>query len=82
MYPLRSAIAFTMGLALENVRCVHLEASGCPIVGDSLYGAGWQPEVAERAERLQLHALRLRFHLGGEPLELEAPPPPDFGLNP
>jgi RluA family pseudouridine synthase len=60
---------------------VHLTASGCPIVGDSLYGAGWQPGVAESAERLQLHALRLRFRLGGEPLELEAAPPPDFGLS-
>lgn len=29
MYPLRSAIAFTTGLAEENVRCVHMEASGC-----------------------------------------------------
>ncbi len=29
MYPLRSAIAFTLGLDPENVRCVHLEASGC-----------------------------------------------------
>lgn len=60
---------------------VHLEASGCPIVGDSLYGAGWQPGVEECAQRLQLHALRLSFRLGGDPLELEAPVPADFGLQ-
>jgi nicotinate dehydrogenase subunit B len=29
MYPLRSAIAFTLGLPLDDVRCVHMEASGC-----------------------------------------------------
>lgn len=29
MFPLRSAIAFTLGLDLANVRCVHMEASGC-----------------------------------------------------
>lgn len=29
MYPLRDAIAHTLGLPPENVRCVHMEASGC-----------------------------------------------------
>jgi len=29
MYPLRSAIAFTLGLDIANVRCVHMEAAGC-----------------------------------------------------
>jgi hypothetical protein len=29
MYPLRSAIAHTVGLNLEQVRCIHREAAGC-----------------------------------------------------
>jgi nicotinate dehydrogenase subunit B len=29
MYPLRDAIAHTLGLSPEDVRCVHKEASGC-----------------------------------------------------
>lgn len=29
MFPLRDAIAHTIGLPLESVRCIHLEASGC-----------------------------------------------------
>ncbi len=29
MYPLRTGIAVTLGLAPENIRCVHMEASGC-----------------------------------------------------
>ena len=29
MYPLRSAIAHTLGLKVEQVRCIHKEAAGC-----------------------------------------------------
>ena len=29
MYPLRVALAHTLGLRLDNVRCFHFEASGC-----------------------------------------------------
>ncbi len=29
MYPLRAALAHTLGLELEHVRCFHYEASGC-----------------------------------------------------
>ncbi len=29
MYPLRSAIAHTLGLQIEQVRCIHKEAAGC-----------------------------------------------------
>jgi CO/xanthine dehydrogenase Mo-binding subunit len=29
MYPLRAGIAYVLGLDIENVRCIHYEASGC-----------------------------------------------------
>jgi RluA family pseudouridine synthase len=60
---------------------VHLAASGCPIVGDSRYGTGWLPGAPGSGERLQLHAERLRFRRSGEPFEVAAPPPGDFGLG-
>lgn len=60
---------------------VHLQAGGHPIVGDSIYGRGWAPGEPGGAARLQLHAHRLRFRLAGRAVELEAPPPDDFGLE-
>ena len=60
---------------------VHLAGEGRAIVGDSIYGCGWSPGRPESAERLQLHAHRLRFRLSDRPVELEAAPPADFGLQ-
>jgi len=49
----------------------HMAFLGCPILGDPLYGAG-----KEGAERLMLHAARLRVTLpDGAALDLEAPMP-------
>ncbi len=49
----------------------HMAYLGCPILGDTLYGAG-----KESAPRLMLHAQRLRLTLpNGGPLDLEAPLP-------
>jgi len=55
---------------------VHLASIGRPIVGDVLYGAPAEPAQS----RFFLHAWRLDcIHpVSGEPLELEAPPPPEF----
>lgn len=52
---------------LHQVR-VHLEAIGCPIVGDGLYAT---PAVAALAPRLALHAWRLAFDhpITGEPID-------------
>ena len=57
---------------------VHLLASGCPIVGDSLYGGGWSPGQPWSAERLQLHAAAIELSIGGEVRRIEAPLPDDF----
>lgn len=51
---------------------VHLASINCPILGDTLYGAG-----AMTGPRLMLHAAGL--HLDGEiPVHLEAPMPEDM----
>ena len=51
---------------------VHLEALGCPIIGDPLYGRAVNP-----AGRLGLHAARLVFPhpITGETVRLESPLP-------
>ena len=50
---------------------VHMKHLGCPILGDPLYGAG-----KLSAERLMLHAARLRLTLpDGTALDLEGPLP-------
>ena len=53
---------------------VHLLAIGHPIVGDALYAP---PEVLAGAERLLLHAARLRFShpVSGEPITIESAVP-------
>jgi tRNA pseudouridine32 synthase / 23S rRNA pseudouridine746 synthase len=53
---------------------VHLLAIGHPILGDALYAP---PEVVASADRLLLHASRLRFAhpVSGEPLEIESAVP-------
>lgn len=61
---------------------VHLAASGCPIVGDSIYGSGWRPgEHATSASRLQLHALSVTLRTPIGERTIEASPPADFGLS-
>jgi len=62
---------------------VHAAGSGAPLVGDSLYGRGWdEGQPPWSARRLQLHARRVALAgEGGETLVIEAPPPDDFGLS-
>ncbi len=52
----------------------HFSEMGCPILGDRIYGTG-----KLSGDRLMLHAAKLAIaHPSGGPLELKAPPPPDF----
>jgi len=57
MYPLRSAIAFTLGLDKAKVRCVHMEASGC-------YGHNGADDAA-------CDAAVLAMALPGKPIRLQ-----------
>lgn len=70
---------------------VHLLHIGHPVVGDAVYGAGWERgmggrartwarELARRATRQFLHAAELSFAhpRTGEELVFEAPLPPDL----
>jgi nicotinate dehydrogenase subunit B len=57
MFPLRSAIAFTLGLDVANVRCVHREASGC-------YGHNGADDAA-------CDAAALAMALPGRPVRLQ-----------
>jgi len=57
MYPLRSAIAFTLDLDIANVRCVHREASGC-------YGHNGADDAA-------CDAAALAMALPGRPVRLQ-----------
>ena len=59
---------------------VHLAARGMPIVGDSLYGTGWQPEHPQSADRMLLHARAITLRIGGSTVRIEAPVPADFPL--
>ena len=59
---------------------VHLAASGTPIVGDDLYGRGFEAGRAWSAERILLHAERVTLRLTprGEDTEIRAPLPEDL----
>jgi len=70
---------------------VHLAHLGHPIVGDELYGAGWERgmsgpirawarELARRTTRQFLHAAVLSFvhPISGEKMRFRAPLPPDL----
>jgi 23S rRNA pseudouridine1911/1915/1917 synthase len=70
---------------------VHLAHLGHPVVGDQLYGAGWErglggptrrwvDELARRATRQFLHAAELVFEhpATAERMRFEAPLPPDL----
>ncbi len=84
-----------LDVALETGRThqirVHLAHIGHPVVGDPVYGAGWErglggpsrrwvDELARRARRQFLHAARLAFDhpVTGEHIEVEAPLPDDL----
>lgn len=55
----------------------HLAATGCPILGDHIYG-----QKDEQAERLMLHAVGLTLTLPNkQKLALEAPVPDAFDLK-
>lgn len=53
---------------------VHLQAIGCPIVGDAVYGAG----LIDDASRLHLHArgVVVPLYPSRAPITVTAPPPP------
>lgn len=70
---------------------VHLAHLGHPVVGDPLYGAGWErglggptrrwvDQLARRAQRQFLHAARLSFQhpATGEAMRFESQLPPDL----
>jgi 23S rRNA pseudouridine1911/1915/1917 synthase len=88
----RWAAADLLAIRLETGRThqirVHLSDSGHPVVGDPVYGPGWErgmsgaggvwaAEFARRTRRLFLHAARLSFNhpTSGEPLSFTAPLP-------
>ena len=63
---------------------------GHPLLGDSVYGAGFKTKIVQLCEPTQaalaalgrqaLHAAALGFEhpVTGEPLRFESPPPPDM----
>ena len=70
---------------------VHLAHVGHPVVGDSVYGSGWErgmggpshlwaKELARRTPRLFLHAAELGFDhpVSGAAMRFDAPLPPDL----
>jgi 23S rRNA pseudouridine1911/1915/1917 synthase len=70
---------------------VHLAHLGHPVVGDAVYGAGWEKgmggpnrawamELARRTPRVFLHAARLAFRhpVSEERMAFEAPLPEDL----
>ncbi len=69
---------------------VHMAAIGHPLLGDSVYGAGFKTKSAQLSEhakaalsalgRQALHAAALGFEhpITGEPLRFDSPPPPDL----
>jgi nicotinate dehydrogenase subunit B len=57
MYPLRDALAHTLGLEAQNIRCVHLEASGC-------YGHNGADDAA-------CDAAAIALHVPGRPVRLQ-----------
>ncbi len=67
---------------LHQVR-VHLAESGLPVVGDRLYGPGWEDTgggASGPRPRLMLHAAGLAFAhpVSRAPLQLDCPPPEEM----
>lgn len=84
-----------LDVALETGRThqirVHLAHLGHPVVGDEVYGPGWERgmsgtarpwarELARKVQRQFLHAVELRFRhpATGEDLRFRAPLPPEL----
>ena len=63
---------------------VHFAALGCPVVGDTVYGAPRQERIAKELlpplDRNFLHSARLAFThpRTGKPIEMRAPLPPEL----
>lgn len=82
----RRAGAFLCDVAIASGRPhqirIHLAAAGHPLVGDPLYAPGGLPIAGGTARPgdpgYQLHAAELRFvhPETGEPVQVDAPPPP------
>jgi CO/xanthine dehydrogenase Mo-binding subunit len=68
MYPLREAIAHTLGLELDQVRCVHREAAGC-------FGHNGADDAA-------CDAAALAMQLPGKPIRLQWERADEFGWEP
>lgn len=81
----------TLGTGRTHQIRVHLAHIGHPVVGDTLYGAGWErgmggearqwaKMLSQRVERQFLHSWRLSFEhpLSGEVMRFEVPLPPDL----
>jgi len=81
-----------MGKGVSWVRCrietgrthqirVHMQALGCPLVGDALYGRPAADRcLPQPPQRQMLHAAHLSFAhpVSGVALDFRAPPPDDF----
>ncbi len=68
MYPLRSAIAHTLGLQIERVRCIHKEAAGC-------YGHNGADDAACDAAAIAMQA-------NGRPVRLQWERADEFAWEP
>lgn len=73
-----SALELRLETGRKHQIRVHLAESGMPVLGDRLYGGARSASV--RADRLHLHAWRLRFQhpVTRRKLELVSPPGRDF----
>lgn len=72
----RTLVELTLETGRRHQIRVHLADAGCPVIGDTKYGARTNP-----AKRLALHAwtLRLPHPLTGEELRFESPMPAELG---
>lgn len=68
MYPLRAAIAHTLDMPPDNVRCIHMEASGC-------YGHNGADDAA-------CDAAALAVHFPGRPVRLQWERSDEFSWEP
>ncbi len=58
---------------------IHLSSSGCPLVGDHIYG---KPDSSSKGIRIQLHAQELSLSINNQPIRIVASVPEDFILKP
>nr|HQQ92567.1 RluA family pseudouridine synthase [Kiritimatiellia bacterium] len=86
------AVVRRLGEGVTWVRCrietgrthqirVHMQALGCPLVGDALYGRpAADRRLPQPPHRQMLHAAHLAFAhpVSGVALDFRAPPPADF----